>query len=318
MNCLTGNFRLDPNHDHYHGLGKSNCGACEREADARQRTRLAVGELVQAAVHSHGGIGPVEYDVLQNRPHRPPIVYGFHKCTTQGDTPMNEQKLFTPAQMEIVRDLCETHGLVPEQISFNESETTPFFDHEATSLLALRLTDIQHLDCRIANREYDGQNDVPRLWHRTTARCTVTLPDGRTRTVEDTAVIGEILGNGVVVEDERLGEATAKNRAVRLAVRSVGVNLWNAHKQFKATGEVATGSTAVNPRQTLYNEIHALAEEIDLIVGGDRTEYERFLGEMFPGITSSRDLNDIEIRQFRAALRQMRHVKQLSGPRHAA
>jgi len=234
-----------------------------------------------------------------------------------------EQKLFTPAQLQIVRDLCDTHGLFPEQISFNEADTTPFFDHEATSLLVTKLTDIQHLDCWIHDREMvltlaAGSEGQKERWARSTAKCRVTLPDGRSRTVEETASFGETLGNGVQVLDERLGDATAKNRAVRLAVRSVGVNLWNAHKKFKASGEIASGSTAVNPRQTISNEIHALAAELDLIVAGDRTEYERFLSEMFPGIASSRDLNDIEIRQFLAALRQMRNVQQIAKRRPAA
>lgn len=210
---------------------------------------------------------------------------------------MSDKKLFTPNQLAIVQEICTIHGLEPEQISFEGDELTPIFDYEAGSALTLKLTDIHDIDCWISGRE-----KAPEL---ATAKCKITLLDGRTRTVEDTAEMGEELYKGVKIDSPRMIDNVAKNRAFRRGVRSVGVNLYNAHKKFRETGEIANAHTAHDPRYANYREIHVLATETGLIDDGDKKEYRKFIAGCFNGVESSKDLNDIELHQLVAALRAM-------------
>lgn len=210
---------------------------------------------------------------------------------------MKHEIKLTPEQTEIVRELCDTHGLDPSQISFDDDGRTPIFDYEAVSALSLKLTDIKSIDCSVPDRE--------RLDRRVAvAVCTVILPDGRTRTVEDACVIGEenpATRCGVMTLRE--AEGLAQNRAVRRGIRSVGINLWNAHRTFKQTGEIACGSTDLDPREALRKQIHVLRDEIGYSVD----EYQAVLEGSFNGRGSSNDLNDLElqsaIRLFQALLR---------------
>jgi hypothetical protein len=186
---------------------------------------------------------------------------------------MNQpEKTYTPRQWTIIGELVQTHGLDASQISFDGDEDTPIFDYEAISLLSLKLTDIQKIDCWISERnEHVGY---------AASKCTVTLPDGRERCVSENAYIGEPLPRGARVEDIRTAEALARSRASRLGIRSVGVNLWNAHQKFVKTGEVAEGHTRHNPRKALYSEVHQLAENLGLISGADRSNYEELMPQL--------------------------------------
>jgi hypothetical protein len=214
---------------------------------------------------------------------------------------MSEEKRYSLNQLDLVKDLCETHGLQPEQISFDGDDLNPIFDYEAISLLSLRLSDIRSIDCSRITRDGSG---------RSTCECTVTLPDGRSRTVSETAEIGEELGSGTKIGDSRLADSVARSRASRLGIRSVGVNLYNAHKRFKETGQIAAGTTDNDPRAAKGAELHALAAECGLIKGSDRSRYEAFIAESFDGATSSKDLNDIDLQRLLNQLRAMaRHAR---------
>lgn len=230
---------------------------------------------------------------------------------------MPETKTYTPSQAAIVRELCDTHGLDPEQISFDGDEIVPMFDFEAVSLLSLKLTDIQSIDCWLVGTDVDA---------RSIAKCTVTLPDGRTRSCEDTAFLGEILGNGVIIETRRMADSTAQNRAARRGIRSVGVNLYRAHRKFMETGEVASGDLRYNPRNANYAEIHVLASEIGLIADGDRSAYRNYLAALFPETfdavlpdeVSSKNLNDIQLHQLLVSLRTMAALSRRASAKAAA
>ncbi len=216
----------------------------------------------------------------------------------------------TPEQSAIVKEICELHGLDETQISFEGREVTPIFDYEAVCALTLKLTDIQNIDCWISDRGNAEEEIV-------TAKCTVTIPDGRTRSCEGHAQLLERLGDGGIVETFVQAEALAQSRAVRRGIRSVGVNLYNAHRKFVETGEIVAGHTDHDPKLPIYNEIHALATELDLIVDADRTGYRQLISEMYNGATSSKTLNDIELRQFLVALRAMAGAKRYKN-RNAA
>lgn len=206
------------------------------------------------------------------------------------------QKTYTKQQIDIVSDLCQTHNLQPDQIGFEGDDINPIFDYEANSLLSLRLTDIAMLDCSAIERDGNGVS---------VCICNVILPDGRSRAVSDSAAIGDEMFDGTKIGTARQADALARARASRLGIRSVGVNLFNAHKHFKQTGQIARSHTDQDPRKTAYAEIHVLATELDLIVDGDRKEYERFIAASFDGKTSSKQLNDIEFRHFINQLRAM-------------
>jgi hypothetical protein len=199
-------------------------------------------------------------------------------------------------QLRIVRELSDAHGLDHTQISFDGPDLMPIFDYEAVCTLSLKLTDIAHISAVIRPSD-------PLRPNTSIATCTVDLADGRGRTVEDSADIGERLANGVVIETAREADGIAQNRAVRRGIRSVGVNLWFAHRRFLDTGSPASGHLGHDPRYVLYREIHALAAKIGLIVGGDKNGYEQFIAESFGGRISSLDLNDAELRQLGASLR---------------
>lgn len=213
---------------------------------------------------------------------------------------MNTQntKTFTSDQLAIVNELCSVHGLDPSQISFEGEALNPIFDYEAVCALSLKLTDIKSIDCEVKRTD-------PMRHTLSIAVCTVVLPDGRTRTVEDSAELGEKLGNGETIETQRDADNMAQNRAVRRGIRSVGVNLWNAHKAFMKTGEPTSGTTNFDPRKKLNDEIHALAAEL----GFTKEQYQDLLASGYDGRTSTLDLNDIERQNFARLLRSLRRVQ---------
>jgi hypothetical protein len=210
---------------------------------------------------------------------------------------MDKRQILTPEQLSIQQDLCSTHDLTADQVSFEGEDPNPIFDYEAISLLSLRLTDIQHIDCWVTDRDVENK--------RATVKCTITLPDGRTRAVESSAEFGEPLPDGKEINTMGLAEHVARSRASRLGIRSVGVNLFKAHKKFKETGEVAAGHTRFDPRKPIYDEIHVLAASAALIVDGDKSAYRHFLSETFEGVVSAKDLSDSDLRKLQVMLRAM-------------
>lgn len=219
----------------------------------------------------------------------------------------HETRTFTQFQQPIVNELCETHGLSPEQISFDGDALIPIFDYEAVCALSLKLTDIKSIDCEIKPAA---------ITIRSVAVCTVILPDGRSRTVEDSAEIGEEIA-GFTIQTRRDADGMAQNRAVRRGIRSVGVNLWNAHKLFKLTGEVAAGQPQ-HPRAANYREVHAYAAELEYIVDGDDSVFRSYLAGLFDGRTSKDDLNDLELHQLLVNLRTNVAMKRREAPKRAA
>lgn len=211
------------------------------------------------------------------------------------------RKILTADQQKIVREISETHGLDPKQISFESDDPTPIFDFEAVCMLSLKLTDIQDITCEISDRDFDTQI--------VTARCSVKLPDGRTRVCEDSARLHEPIGDGGTIDSLRMADNVAQARAVRRGIRSVGINLWNAHKQFMKSGIVAQGHTQHDPRKPQYEEIHVLAGNLGLIEPGNKQRYKAFIAESYDGRTSAKDLDDSELQRFLISLRAMNRVR---------
>lgn len=218
---------------------------------------------------------------------------------------MNGNRTLTNAQHQIVREIAEMHGLDPGQISFEGDDPTPIFDFEAVCLLSLKLTDIQDVTCEISERDFDSQI--------VTARCSVRLPDGRTRVCEDSARLHEPFGDGGTIDSLRMADNVAQARAVRRGIRSVGINLWHAHKKFRDSGLVAEGHTRHDPRKPQYEEVHVLAGNLGLIEPGSKERYKAFLAESYDGRTSAKDLDDAELQRLLISLRAMDRVRKAAA-----
>lgn len=213
---------------------------------------------------------------------------------------MNEQRTFTPDQKKIVDELVGAHQIDPSDVSFDGDDLTPIFSYEAVCLLSLKLTDIRHIDCAIAPWRDDKF---------ATVSCTVVLPDSRSRTTQGTAQVNEPFYDGSTVENYSQACMLAQARAVRCGLRSVGINLWRAHKAFMETGNPVAAHTNDDPRSPLYREVHVLGTEIGLIVDGDKTGYQQFLAESYDGRQSAKDLDDVELQRLLVQFRAMARVQ---------
>lgn len=224
---------------------------------------------------------------------------------------MSDNNLLTAKQAEIVNSLCEVHGLEPNQISFHENESTPIFDYEAICYLSVVLTDIQDMDTQIVEINEDFAK----------AKCTVTLSDGRTRSVEDLAEIGELIGKDPTrIKSPRLAQQVARSRAARLGIRSVGVNLFNAHQKFIETGEIANGHTNHDPRYPHYQTIKTIAKKIGLIVTTkidgktveEKSEYEKVLSQNLK-VKSLKDLTDKQLQRAVVLFRTLERLAKIQS-----
>lgn len=207
---------------------------------------------------------------------------------------MTKQEELQKAQEKVRAEICEAHGLDPDQITFAD-DATPIFDFEAVSLLALKLTDIKSIECATLWLDTDRKY--------VTAKCDVELPDGRSRSVSATALVGETLAGGQPVNTLFQAEAVAHARATRRGVRSVGINLFRAHRQYMQTGSTTSASGRLDPKIAFYQEAHLLAIKLRLIVGTDRSKYEALIAANFDGRTSTRDLDETELDLFINMLR---------------
>jgi len=222
---------------------------------------------------------------------------------------MSERKIYTTEQIALLKELTETHGLDVSQISFEGKDATPIFDYEAVCALSLKLTDIKSIESQLTGSNAEEES--------VSAICTVTLPDGRTRSVEDSACLHEKFGDGKVIDSIRLAGLVAQARAVRRGIRSVGVNLFRAHQNFIKSGQAATAHTNYDPRQPEYQEIHAIAAKIGLIVNADKSQYQQFIAELYDGRTSAKELDNLELRRLKVALRAMSRLNQPAVARAA-
>jgi len=71
----------------------------------KRKTLLAIGELIQAAAHSHGVVGPVEFTVLTERGHSCPQK-------SQSDVPDLRAEHFTDAGKTFRRAIRRTPGRI--------------------------------------------------------------------------------------------------------------------------------------------------------------------------------------------------------------
>lgn len=203
------------------------------------------------------------------------------------------ERTFTPNQLTIVQEYGLHHGILPEQISFDGDNLTPSFDHNAISVLTLKLTDIADIS---PTKIIDDGRTV-------TVFGSTTLPSGRSRGSIGSCSIGDILANGQTVENTQVALGVATSRSFRQGIRNVGIDLHRSHQHFMRTGEVDQGHTNQHPRAANYREVHRHADELEYIVDGDESVFRSYLAGLFDGRTSKDELNDLELHQLLVNLR---------------
>lgn len=214
-------------------------------------------------------------------------------------------KNLTLEQKNIVAEFVQHHGLEARQISFDGDSLEPIFDYEALNYLRFKLTDIESTAPQIEER-----NEITGF---VTARCVVVLPCGRSSSDLGTAQVNEKLHDGSHIENLLEAQNVAIARALRRAIRSVGVNLFKAHREWLETGQPVTAEVDPEFVSAIGKEIHKLANEWGHISGRDKTKYQEFIERMFgAGKRSTLDLNDIEKSQLANIYRQMLNSKNLA------
>lgn len=222
---------------------------------------------------------------------------------------MSENKNTTIAQDELVAELVKYYNLTPDQIGFDGEKLEPIFDFDALCTLREKLTDFKCVDVSRVSFNLETKE--------ATATCIIVNAKGQEITVSDFAQFNESLFDGSTIQNSIQAKRIARARAMRSGIRAAGVNLMQAHRHYLETGETLDVSP-INPRLNIYAENHKIAAEIGFIVGGDKTEYEKHIAQMFDGRTSSKDLNDIELGQLRISLRAIRRVRQATLTAKAA
>lgn len=214
-------------------------------------------------------------------------------------------KLITADQQQLVNEFVEAHGLEARQISFEGESLEPIFDYDALNYLRHKLTDLQATEPSIVERNVELQ--------MVTAKCLVTLADGRTASDLGTAAIGEQMPDGGEIGDFIQAQNVALSRALRRGLRSAGINLLAVHKNYLKTGEVASGIVDTEFETKIGKEIHALAYQFGHLERGDKTKYQDFIENMFGGgKRSSLQLNDIQKSQLAKIYRLLLNARNLS------
>lgn len=226
------------------------------------------------------------------------------------DTTGKTRKILSNEQQQIADEFVSTYNFEYSQISFEGDTTEPIFDYEALNVLRLRLTDIQMTEPEIVERNT--------MLGIVTAKCTAILPDARSAsdlgsaqfatfdTEQRQLTQGEIMPDGSQIGSMLQAQNVALSRALRRAIRAVGVNLFKSHQEFKQSGSITLADIDEEFQSPVGKEIHKLAAEWGHISGKDKTQYQEFIERMFgSGKRSTLDLNDIEKSQLANIYRNM-------------
>lgn len=221
-------------------------------------------------------------------------------------------KKYTPEQLQLAREFVDGYGISLEQISFEAEKLEPIFDFEALCLLREKLTRFHSVDTTRSN--FNAETNEAEVI------CSIINESGRIITCSDFAQIGELMPDGSKVETSMQAKRLARARAMRSAIRQAGVNLLKAHKNYLESGEVLD-FRPVDPRISKTKELHVLAEQLGFIVktndGIDKTEYQKFIAETYDGRTSSKDLDDIELQRLIITFRAMRRLQKFNQQKAA-
>jgi len=201
---------------------------------------------------------------------------------------------------DLVLEMMAEYDLSESNVSVKTNgEIT--FDLEALQILTRQLcTQLKHDELTI--RPF-GEDQ--RFYY---CDSTLTLKDGTTVKRSGVAMIGEPLGNEVIVTALQ-ALSIAGGRAYRACLRAIGFDPIRAHRQ-KANGMTLVVESEDERSNKLRKELHALATELGYIVGADRSAYIELLRVMYGGRTSSTELRDSEISQLTIFLRASLRARQ--------
>lgn len=242
-----------------------------------RKTLLAVGELVQAAAHTHGVIGPVAFKLL----------------TTIGEKIMSvPQKILNAEQAALVNSLKKTYAAEDEDVLFFSDRSRPTLSFELQSIMLNELTDIQDIDLQpIMSVDADS----------ITLKCSLTLSDGRIRSAVGVVNKNELLEGKPMSPQQLL--SVASGRAMRNVCRAAAIDLIALHFHRLQTPAPASATERFEGlRNKLLGECHLLGIESGLIADGNRSLWEAFLSNRY-GRNSASRLNDAELSDLAGALR---------------
>jgi hypothetical protein len=214
-------------------------------------------------------------------------------------------KSYTKEQQEIIDEFTQNYDIKPEQIHFEGASNEPIFDYTALNTLRWALTDI--VETKPTINFFNERAGV------VTVSCEITQ-DGLKASDLGSAKIGDLLPDGSIVNNITQAQNLATSRAFRRALRCAGIDLLKLHRE-RSTRSLSSSNKVLSESEKLrlrQKEIHALAQEAELIVGSDRQAYEGLIAKLFQGRTSSKDLNEIESSILTTYLRGVKYEKQSS------
>lgn len=218
-------------------------------------------------------------------------------------SPKPQPRALTLQQESLRREFVETYGIDLEQVIFFDETPTPFFLFEALAQIVAALGSFREV--AVTHPEIDERNG------NATCEAALTLEDGRVVRSFGSAFVGDTL-LGKEVSDFQMAFDLSRARALRSALRLAGFDVVKKHEQHKRglKAETPTLAPEEEQRNRELAEIHIVAEEAGLIVGGDKSAYYRQLGVFFPGVQSASHLNARERSQFAALLRGIKSARE--------
>ncbi|MGE0133286.1 MAG: hypothetical protein AB7U82_34850 [Blastocatellales bacterium] len=217
---------------------------------------------------------------------------------------------WTKEQLDLAKELTTEYGIDPAQISFDAKTGQLILEFEALQAMA-------HTLCpgMVTDQIEIHKNDAEAGYHICNA--ILDLANGKRVIRPGVAIIGEELGDGEAVLRLPQAISLASARAYRSALRAIGFDPLRAHRQ-RTTGQQPTLEDGTERADALRRELHAVATELGLINGKDKTAYREMMRVMYDGRTSSLDLDDEEARQFTAYLRARLNARERATYRKAA
>jgi hypothetical protein len=209
-------------------------------------------------------------------------------------------KSYTKEQQVIIDEFTQNYDITRDQIHFEGASNQPIFDYAALNTLRWALTDI--VDTKPTINFFNERAGV------VTVSCEITQGEAKSSDL-GSAKIGDLLPDGSIINNMPQAQNLATARAFRRALRAAGIDLLKLHsKNLSSPNKVLSEQDKSRLRQ---KEIHALAQEAQLIIGSDRQAYEKLIASLFQGRTSSKDLTENEISILTTHLRGIKYENDL-------
>lgn len=242
----------------------------------------AIGEMVQAAAHVNGLVGPVTWTVC-----------GRSNTEKVMTTPIN--KNLTAEQAALVGEITGLFDVQPEELVFFGDDPRPLIGYEATCVIANQL--VPDLSGIIIEPVQSVAADSVSLL------CTLKFADGKMRGAVGVANSGEPGDGGEVMSEQQL-QQLASSRAIRNALRVAGIDLVRLLRSSRNVAEFSGPAKQRSNRDNLLAQAHAIGAEVGYIRDNDKILWRRVLNNRY-GVASSSDLSDPQLADLVALLRSI-------------